>query len=372
MLERNRGIGPGFDFLRVALALSVVFYHEQGEFTATPHIADNPFEQMFGDCILPMFFGLSGFLITGSALRLKLKDFLINRGMRIFPALAVEITLSAFILGPIFTELTIGQYFSNGLTYHYLTNIIGRINYLLPGVFQGNPSPTVNVSLWTIPFELGCYIVMSGLIALRLLYRPRIIGVGFTVFTAISLLFALAHADLSHLHIPITIGEILYGRGNNLYIAFTLGILCFLCRSFIPYTGRGALACCAVLLAVCFVPGKLHDVAFKLAVLPAVTYLVAFIGVSPLFKLPIFHRGDYSYGIYLYGAVIQQAVRAALPRLGAVTHFSVSIVLITVFAIFSWHVIEKPILGLRKRFSFVAKQRGVIETAPARTIIQNK
>ena len=41
-----------------------------------------------GYAILSMFFALSGFLIAGSARRLRLADFLVNRGLRIFPALA--------------------------------------------------------------------------------------------------------------------------------------------------------------------------------------------------------------------------------------------------------------------------------------------
>ena len=172
VLKESRGIGPGFDFLRVALAFSVLFYHEPGSFTATPHINDGPIESMIGRCILPMFFGLSGFLITGSALRLKLPDFLINRGMRIFPALCVEIMLSALIIGPIFTKLSLFQYFTSRSTYHYFTNIVGLINYALPGVFYQNPTSTINISLWTIPFELGCYGLMSIFIIFKILRFP--------------------------------------------------------------------------------------------------------------------------------------------------------------------------------------------------------
>ena len=55
-----------------------------------------------------MFFALSGFLVTGSALRTgRLVPFLGLRVLRLLPALFVEVTLSAIILGGIFTQSAI-------------------------------------------------------------------------------------------------------------------------------------------------------------------------------------------------------------------------------------------------------------------------
>ncbi len=69
----------------------------------------------------------SGFLIAGSATRLSLGNFIINRGLRIIPALAVEIVLSALVLGPIFTALPMSDYLSSPNTWHYFTNVLGII-----------------------------------------------------------------------------------------------------------------------------------------------------------------------------------------------------------------------------------------------------
>ena len=86
---------------------------------------------------------------------------------------------------------------------------------------------------------------------------------------------------------------------------------------------------------------------------------MAFLGVTKLPRLPFFHRGDYSYGIYLYGWPVMQAMRGWLPNAGATPLglWLISVVPITLFAAFSWHTIEKPILRLRRKFSFVARQR---------------
>jgi peptidoglycan/LPS O-acetylase OafA/YrhL len=106
VLDDNRGVGPGFDFLRVALALGIVVWHapQIANGSGLPNITRFIWFPNYG--MLVMFFALSGFLITGSAQRLGLRNFLINRGLRIFPALFLEVTLSAFVLGPIFTSLS--------------------------------------------------------------------------------------------------------------------------------------------------------------------------------------------------------------------------------------------------------------------------
>ena len=76
------------------------------------------------------------------------------------------------------------------------------------------------------------------------------------------------------------------------------------------------------------------------------------------------HRGDYSYGVYLYGFPIGQALVTIWPQfivrgwwlLPAATFATFA------FAIFSWHVVERPFLSLRRLF--LADDR----TRPARTL----
>ncbi len=64
--------------------------------------------------VLPMFFCLSGFLVAGSLARTKtLISFIGFRVLRIVPALCVEVTLSALVLGTIFTTLPAREYFSS-------------------------------------------------------------------------------------------------------------------------------------------------------------------------------------------------------------------------------------------------------------------
>lgn len=149
-LDRHRGIAPGFDLLRICLAIGVVAWHTDAVVTgATSEMYW--FVWLPGYAILAAFFGLSGFLIAASGLRLTLKNFLINRGLRIIPALAVEVILCMLLLGPLFTQLSIKDYLSNPRTWFYTTNIVGLIHFQLPGVFYNHPTNIVNNSLWTVP-----------------------------------------------------------------------------------------------------------------------------------------------------------------------------------------------------------------------------
>jgi peptidoglycan/LPS O-acetylase OafA/YrhL len=55
-------------------------------------------------------------------------------------------------------------------------NIVGHVHFALPGVFANNPLPSiVNGQLWTIPFELYCYITLAAVTFIGL-KRSRKIG----------------------------------------------------------------------------------------------------------------------------------------------------------------------------------------------------
>jgi peptidoglycan/LPS O-acetylase OafA/YrhL len=366
-LEQNRGFAKGFDFMRVVLALAVVTSHSFwiAAINTTLMVTRPSWFPLY--VVVPSFFALSGFLIVGSAERLSLGNFLLNRGLRIFPALSVEIIASAFILGPIFTTLTLGQYFSSPQTWHYMTNVIGLINYHLPGVFEHLPmTGIVNISLWTVPFEMITYCIMTVLILSGLVRRRGAI-------LLLAVLWGLAGITVELLRLAeggtLTakiFEEVFIGRGPRIIIFGLMGMAAYQHRSRIPYSKvlfAASIVACLAIWAFAPVKGDSPMIA-ALSCLPIV-YITLFLGVTNLPELPFFRRGDYSYGIYLYGFPMQQAVKSLFP---AVTNGWVLTLLaaplIAVFAAFSWHFIEKPILKLRKNFSFIARRR-LEEPAPA-------
>ena len=148
VLDRQKGMSAGFDVLRWGLALLIFYGHckwlaGSGAITvpveAVATLADRGWagwRRPFQVSLVPMFFALSGFLVTASALRVReVSSFLILRALRIFPALAVEVMLSALVLGPLLTVLVLSDYFAHWSFWRYFGNIVGFVSFDLPGVF---------------------------------------------------------------------------------------------------------------------------------------------------------------------------------------------------------------------------------------------
>ena len=367
VLDNYKGIGPGFDFLRVMLAVTIVFNHSflivDGSYATVDRYR---LWAVFG-AAMPMFFALSGFLITGSAGRLKLKDFLINRSLRIVPALAVDIFVSALVIGTLCTSQPLHDYFSDKKFAHYFLNIIGFIHYELPGVFIANPFPgQVNGSLWTVPFEIGCYAIMSGLIILGAVKsKKRMIAaaIGFTAFYYA--LYFYTPAPVPENSLLKYMYNFVSERGNFLYFYFITGALVYVFRYQIPYSGKLAAVTSMLVLFSGLELMALGGVKPLLLALP-VSYLIAYIGLQSIPKMPLYSRGDYSYGIYLYAYPLQQLLVLLFPgRFSVIPHFICSTLLVTIVAMISWHCVEKPILRIRKKFSFTARKGDANIALPA-------
>ncbi|WP_158553204.1 MULTISPECIES: acyltransferase family protein [Mesorhizobium] len=355
VLDASRGLGAGFDFVRLALATSILAFHSIVVVGRLDLIEQTPlWLTVYG--LVPMFFALSGFLISGSALRLSLPNFLLNRSLRIVPALAVEITVSALILGPIFTQFSLFDYFTSKDFFQYFLNIIGLIQYDLPGVFLHNESAgIVNLSLWTIPYEILCYAIMAAFIIFGLLKRPKLIIAAFLIYVTIPLVLELIGLRDN---LPKIADSLFFGRGTLAFQCFVLGSLAYVYRHRIPMSATlfGAAVIFAVLIAVVGNTEWRSSGFLNLVMCLPFTYITLFVGLCKIPPVPFYSTGDYSYGIYLYGYPIQQAIVASMPAHGWGANFIAAILTVSCLAAFSWHWIEKPILTLRKNFSFVGRQ----------------
>lgn len=356
-LAARGGFGPGFDWIRIVLAVSVAATHINSIVPrGTGHFSLPPVYH-FG--ILYAFFGLSGFLVTASAERLGLGNFFLNRGLRIFPALMVDIALSAVVLGAAFTTLPLGAYYANPMTHRYLLNMLGAVQLHLPGVFEASTVSAVNYSLWTVPFELACYALIGGLIVTRgFRLAPLLalgwVGAGFAVAAFAPRLGPLEPA-LQHLFVL---------KGSRLLVAFLLGIAAYRWRDRIPRDPRllalAVLACVALDLTLSPDEDAVFYPTLSLLLGAPVLYITLWLGSADLPTPALLRRGDYSYGIYLYHWPIMQAFVLVLPDLRhAAIYFLVVMPVVAAFAAVSWHLVEKPVLAQRRRFSFATRQRAV-------------
>ena len=335
-LSHNRP--AGFDYLRIVLAAAVVCQHSMNTtlgLSKTLELLSSPFRIPVA-MILALFFALSGFLVTGSLLRRKgLISFLGLRGLRIAPALAVEITLSAIIIGPIFSETPLVQYFADPRFYHYFLNVVGDIHYQLPGLFLHNPMPdVVNAQLWTVPYELWCYVVLALLAATTICFN-RVLYLAFLMLAQIGLAYyGMNHWGESSLQLqaPLLVFCFLSGVGLYLWrdkIPFSLPVFLF------------ALSLCAACLSI-----KYGDI---FASIPA-AYVTCYLGLLNPRRSWIVSSGDYSYGIFLYGFVIQQCVATFWDP---VWHWSLNVLISLPIsfgvAFVSWHLVEKYALRFRNQ-----------------------
>lgn len=342
IMARYRGIGPGFDFWRFSLSSFVILLHSFHVSYGTNSPASRNVGYLLRPLFagtLPVFFALSGFLVAGSAIRTrKITIFLGFRALRLVPALAMEVTLSALILGPILTTRPLGSYFADHHFIAYFGNIVGRIRYVLPGVFETNPVPlTVNENLWTLHAELLCYVLMTAAILVGLLNARR---VALAMWVAATLVLAGLNLAFGYFE-PAG----LYPPSVWVY-AFCTGVVAFLWSDRVPVSGWASLALACAYGVLVYLPHTIFPAVI------ALTYLMIYVGMQPRLSSPWFRKGDYSYGLYLYGFVIQQTFVLLVP---AARHwwivFPCSWLFTLAFAAASWHIVEKPALRLKRYLS---------------------
>lgn len=340
VLAANKGAGPGFDAIRVGLSLVILLSH------TIPICYGNGFAKGFYEnsplypvllALVPMFFGLSGFLVTGSAFRTRsVKVFLTFRLLRIYPALTVEIFLTALLLGPLLTLLPLSEYFSHPTFFEYFGSLIGRVKFTLPGLFESNPWPsTVNQNLWTLKAEFYCYLLMTLLMLSKLVFDRKWFSIAFLAATVV----------LSALNFTTGLGDytLLFPPHMLLYY-FVLGIFTFHWKHVVPVSFPLFVA--SLIAAYVLVP--LHGWAY-IAAFP-LSYSLLYVGMLTIPRIPLLQRGDYSYGIYLFGFPIQQMLVSFFPMLREWwLLFPVSAAIAIGFAALSWHFVEKPALRLKRR-----------------------
>ena len=347
-LESRMAVGPmtGFDWLRIVLATGVMLWHAIGLATGDPSIEAGLWARWWHfvpAAILPMFFALSGFLVSGSLERETLPRFAMLRVLRLVPALAVEVALVALGIGLLFTTLPVGRYLTDPMFYAYFLNVIGWIHFSLPGLFAHNPGGSlVNAQLWTVPYELECYIVLVIMAATGIVRRHRLLF-AIAIVAAALVLQASALAE----HSGIMFGHVF---GRKLVMAFLAGTLLFRFRDVVPYSpmlGIGSvLATCAL-----FSDTRLAYLgAFPLA------YATVWVGMM---RPPRIALGDLSYGVFLFHYPVEQSIVQMLPWVRSWTALTaLAVPVVFCCAWLSWTLVERPVLR-RKAAIIDATLRGV-------------
>ena len=289
----------GFTALRLCAALSVLFTHSfvlvgRGEADPLARVARYLSFSSFG---VDLFFAISGYLICGSILRgPSPRRYILNRGIPNLPCSDCCHHSHRISSRPDHDDRR--GYWHRAATYDYL---LGALLYPwqghLPGVFTNNPVSIVNGSLWTLPLEFTCYLLLlaaswSKALGHRSLGLAVIIGLDSTskrLFMAGQSIFG-----MSFLHL------------NCLGVIFSVGALLASLKDKVVYSPAAAVTAVAIILAAWGL-GQSDWHRFAVAYLVLMPYVV----VTLAWRLQRFHwldRWDISYGFYLYAFVVQQIV----------------------------------------------------------------
>jgi len=340
------GRDNNFNLIRFLAALAVIVSHATLLSTGNGKI--EPLRQAtgyaLGDHAVNVFFVLSGFLVAKSLLtRRDLIAYATARMTRVLPGLFVAALVTAFIIGPIATTMSLTEYFSSVRVWAYAPLVSALapdpLNITLPGVFTTTPFPDiVNGPLWTIRYEVMAYVALL-LLALVGVFATKIRFIAFFIVATFALLTwqvvdpfhtgptALDH--LARLGFSFLLGTAAYRLADHLRLSFLV----------------------VVLLAI--ITWLLADTPFYRGVLYVFTAAaVLWFAQTPAGPIRKFNLlGDYSYGLYIYGWPVAQALITQNPDLSPTMLLLLGAPVSLGLAVLSWHLVEKPLLARRLAFA---------------------
>jgi len=334
--------GDGYGTLRLVFAFIVVADH-------TPVLTATGSTFMpvksgvdLGAVSVGAFMGLSGYFIMRSWHHdPNLWRFWVRRLLRIIPGLLVVLSLTAIVLGTLTTTLGKRAYLGHPATWSYIGDnlLLFPQQYVLPGVFTGNPYPgAVNGSLWSLPVEVLGYTLIALLGVLITFSRYRFVMVVFALALAVLLeRMVIGQLALPQVMLLVPTFPLLQYLGM-----YAVGASIWLYRDKVRLTWFGVLLC--VGLDFAFYSSSTVEIV-RIFTLP---YLVIAIGhlLPRRLWLPNWLTVA-NYGVYLYGFVVLQT----LLFLGLRTPWMVAVTAVPIalgLGLASWHLVEKQAMKLRR------------------------
>ena len=347
-LARGRN---GFTGLRLALALAVVVSHAFS--VATGAAADEPLARVtgytLGEHAVNGFFAVSGFLVTMSCDRRGVRDYVIARTLRILPGLVAATLFVSLLLGAAMTRLPLTAYLHDAGLWSFVRGTLTtfKSNAALPGVFEANPYRAPLGTVWTLKYEVLCYIGVlaagsCGLLRGRLPVLLLVAGLA----VALAWVGAARGSDLpkgleTALRLPL-----IFSAGGGLY----------LWRDRVRVSGAviAGLALGALVLA--------RTPAYPPLLFLGEAYGSVWLALGAMARGLFDPKADLSYGIYLYGWPVQQSLHALWPQASGLALLAPALLLTLPVAALSWYAIERPALSLKAR-ALGRRSLGTIEPA---------
>jgi len=331
-LDRAKDRGNHFNLLRLLFACLVIAAH-------CPEIvygnrSHEPLTMLFGtlsfgELAVDGFFVLSGYLIVKSWVhRPNWSAFLASRARRIVPGFVVCALCCAFVVGPLGAD---PGYFSQFGWTGFAKSVATLSLPVIPDVFAGTYYPVVNGSLWTIRYEVLCYlaVLLFGMMGgFRIRFAWLVATATFTV------LFMAARFDAWPLD-----GK----TGQHLarfFMIFGIGGCYFLYVRDMLKRNTFVIPA-AVMLAIMI--GSPQWAELGVAVFGA--YLILSFAIREATALEWFNRlPDISYGVYLYAWPITKLLLWWWPAMTAPMVSFWTLLASLAAGTLSWYLVERPFM----------------------------
>lgn len=352
--EALRGHSNSLGLIRLVLASLVIFDHAfpLGGFGADPFWRLTNGQASLGSFAVGGFFAVSGYLIAKSAMNADTMQYLWRRVLRIFPAYWGVLLVGLLLVGPVWwlaQGRDLGDYFTwapGGPAYYFTANWTLQIGtYGIHDVFLSTPygeevqGSVLNGSLWTLAYEFGCYLLLALLAAAAVLAKARIIVPIITAFLFVGQVVWAVAPDRVGALLPMFVDPQLV----TLSYIFLLGSTIAVYSDRVPFDDRLGILSILVFAFTARVGG------YATIGLMAGAYLVLYLGARLPRKVQwIGAKNDYSYGVYIYGFLVQQSLAAlGVQHWGYLPYALLALLISFVCAWFSWHCIEKHAMALK-------------------------
>ena len=333
-----------FGLVRLIAAMAVVVSHAfvitGGAATLQPLVALTGYP--LGAHAVHVFFTVSGLLVAASFdRRPSLTAFAAARFFRIYPGLIVATVAVFAVAALLISNAPFAEIIKGSVTGYFAKILVALAgSSAIPGVFDGLPHEGVNVPLWTLKYEVLCYIALGVGMAFLTRYpvvRPLTLCWLVIGASSVWLLQGKAYNDANFLdHVA------------RFSFAFWCGVAAWHLRERI-WVNAGILAALFALTALA--------IALTLLVVPHALmllsgYLALYVAQFRCGWISTFtDRNDLSYGTYIYGWPVQQTLvwagLAVTPAINSLT----ALLIVLPLAFLSWRLVEKPTLKLKDRFS---------------------
>jgi len=325
-----------FGFLRLLFAYLVIISHssELLDGNRNREILTTIFGTLsFGEFAVDGFFLISGYLIYQSFDQSKnIKNFLIKRVLRIFPAYILATLISILIFAPISSGWRVLQALTLSDFFNLLITTFTLREPVISGVFKLNHYPTLNGSMWTISYEFLCYLTIP---LTTFFLRTRFCYLLFAILILCTYCYS-QFGEVEHhiLHTSI-----------RLFTSFVVGCFFYKFRSYIIWDERVAIFCLFTLSFLMF-----NKLLAELSLFIAGGYILFYFAFN--YKNNVLHaigiKHDISYGVYLYAWPIQNLLAQYYPNINPIYLSMITIILVSILGYLSWSIVEKPFINMKK------------------------